>query len=319
MKMKRTADAAQKNSPLAQQKKRSILFYLRDWRLWLLLLPAVIYVFIFSYIPMYGVQIAFRDYKAKLGIWGSEWVGMKHFIRFFKFPNFKLYMENTLRLGVYGIMMFPVSVIFALMLNEVRNVKFKKAVQMISYMPYFLSTVVVCSMLLLFFDESKGVVNTVIEALGGERIDFLTVPEYFDDLYVLSNTWQVMGFGAIIYVAALSNVPQELIEAAKIDGASRLQVIWHVNIPTILPTIIIMLIFSCGGILSASHEKILLMQNSLNLSASQVISTYTYKIGIQGGQFSYATAIGLFNNLVNVALLIIVNKIAKKTSDISIW
>lgn len=319
MKIKRTADAAQENSPLAQQKKRSILFYLRDWRLWLLLLPAVIYVFIFSYIPMYGVQIAFRDYKAKLGIWGSEWVGMKHFIRFFKFPNFKLYMENTLRLGVYGIMMFPVSVIFALMLNEVRNVKFKKAVQMISYMPYFLSTVVVCSMLLLFFDESKGVVNTVIEALGGERIDFLTVPEYFDDLYVLSNTWQVMGFGAIIYVAALSNVPQELIEAAKIDGASRLQVIWHVNIPTILPTIIIMLIFSCGGILSASHEKILLMQNSLNLSASQVISTYTYKIGIQGGQFSYATAIGLFNNLVNVALLIIVNKIAKKTSDISIW
>jgi len=319
MKMKRTADVAQENSPLAQQKKRSILFFLRDWRLWLLLLPAVIYVFIFSYIPMYGVQIAFRDYKAKLGIWGSEWVGMKHFIRFFKFPNFKLYMENTLRLGVYGIMMFPVSVIFALMLNEVRNVKFKKAVQMISYMPYFLSTVVVCSMLLLFFDESKGVVNTVIEALGGERIDFLTVPEYFDDLYVLSNTWQVMGFGAIIYVAALSNVPQELIEAAKIDGASRLQVIWHVNIPTILPTIIIMLIFSCGGILSASHEKILLMQNSLNLSASQVISTYTYKIGIQGGQFSYATAIGLFNNLVNVALLIIVNKIAKKTSDISIW
>jgi len=319
MKMKRTADVAQENSPLAQQKKRSILFFLRDWRLWLLLLPAVNYVFIFSYIPMYGVQIAFRDYKAKLGIWGSEWVGMKHFIRFFKFPNFKLYMENTLRLGVYGIMMFPVSVIFALMLNEVRNVKFKKAVQMISYMPYFLSTVVVCSMLLLFFDESKGVVNTVIEALGGERIDFLTVPEYFDDLYVLSNTWQVMGFGAIIYVAALSNVPQELIEAAKIDGASRLQVIWHVNIPTILPTIIIMLIFSCGGILSASHEKILLMQNSLNLSASQVISTYTYKIGIQGGQFSYATAIGLFNNLVNVALLIIVNKIAKKTSDISIW
>lgn len=318
MKIKQESDA-QANSPLAQKKKRGIAWYLRDWRLYLLLLPAIIYVFIFSYIPMYGVQIAFRDYTAKAGIWGSKWVGMKHFIRFFKFPNFKLYLENTLRLGIYGTMMFPVSVIFALMLNEVRNIKFKKVVQMVSYMPYFLSTVVVCSMLLLFFDESKGVVNTIIEALGGERIDFITVPEYFDDLYVLSNTWQVMGFGAIIYVAALSNVPTELVEAAKIDGASRLQVIWHINIPTIMPTIIIMLIFSCGGILSASHEKILLMQNSLNLSASQVISTYTYKIGIQSGQFSYATAIGLFNNIVNVIILVIVNTIAKKTSEISIW
>lgn len=316
---RKQSSAPQGSSPLTQKKKHGIAWYLRDWRLWLLVLPAVVYVFIFSYIPMYGVQIAFRDYSAKAGIWGSEWVGLKHFIRFFKFPNFTLYLKNTLRLGIYSTMMFPVSVIFALMLNEVRNVKFKKVVQMVSYMPYFLSTVVVCSMLLLFFDESKGVVNTVIEALGGERIDFLTIPEYFDDLYVLSNVWQVMGFGAIIYVAALSNVPPELVEAAKIDGASRLQVIWHINIPSIMPTIIIMLIFSCGGILSASHEKILLMQNSLNLSASQVISTYTYKIGIQGGQFSYATAIGLFNNIVNVIILVIVNKIAKKASDISIW
>lgn len=319
MKEKNKEAAVQPDSPLRPKSKKGLGFYLRDWRLWLLLLPAVIYVFIFSYIPMYGVQIAFRDYTAKAGIWGSKWVGLKHFIRFFNFPNFKLYMENTLRLGIYGLSMFPVSIIFALMLNEVRSVKFKKAVQMISYMPYFLSTVVVCSMILLFFDENKGFVNTIIEFLGGQRIDFLTRPEFFDDIYVLSNTWQIMGFGAIIYVAALSNVPTELVEAARIDGASRLQIIWHIYLPSIMPTIIIMLIFSCGGILSASHEKILLLQNSLNLSASQVISTYTYKIGIQSGQFSYATAIGLFNNIVNVIILAIVNTIAKKTSEISIW
>jgi len=319
MKVLKKDDVVQQGRPLSAGERKGIGYYLRDWRLWLLLVPAVVYVFIFSYIPMYGVQIAFRDYTAKAGIWGSKWVGMKHFTRFFTFPNFKLYMENTLRLGIYGLSMFPVSIIFALMLNEVRSVKFKKAVQMISYMPYFLSTVVVCSMILLFFDENKGFVNTIIEALGGQRVDFLTRPEYFDDMYVLSNTWQIMGFGAIIYVAALSNVPTELVEAARIDGASRLQIIWHIYIPSIMPTIIIMLIFSCGGILSASHEKILLLQNSLNLSASQVISTYTYKIGIQGGQFSYATAIGLFNNIVNVIILTIVNTVAKKTSEISIW
>lgn len=308
-----------KLDPVSHTLKKRGRWFSRDWQLYLLLLPAVIYVIIFCYGPMYGVQIAFRDYSARKGIWGSDWVGFKHFIRFFKYPNFWLLLKNTLRLGIYCLLTFPLPVIFAIMVNEIRNQKFKKTVQMISYIPYFLSVVVVCSMVCLFFDGQTGVVNTIIEALGGERIDFLTVPEYFDELYVWSGVWQTLGFSAIIYVAALSNVPEELVEAARIDGASRWQIIWHVNIPCILPTIIIQLIFSCGGILGASHEKILLLQNPLNLSTSQVISTYVYELGIKGGQFSYSAAIGLFNNIVNVLVLFIVNKIAKKTTDISVW
>ena len=190
---------------------------------------------------------------------------------------------------------------------------------MISYIPHFLSTVVICSMLTLFLNERTGVLNEIIEALGGNRQEFLTVPAYFNDIYVWSGVWQGLGWGAIIYMAALAGVSQDLIDAAKVDGATRLQVIWHVNIPSILPTIVIMLIFSCGGILGVGFEKVYLLQNSLNLSASQVISTYVYEIGIRGGQFSYSSAIGLFNNIVNVVILGIVNAFAKKVSGTGIW
>ncbi len=294
-------------------------FGLKDWRLWLLLLPAIIYLFVFAYLPMYGVQIAFKDYSARAGIWGSKWVGLKYFKKFINHPNFKLYLVNTLRLGLYALTTFVLPIIFALMLNEVRNLKFKKAVQMISYMPHFLSVVVVCSMVTLFFNEQTGFVNTIIKDITGKTVPFLTKAALFDDVYVWSGAWQGLGWGAIIYTAALAGVPSELVDAAKIDGASRMQIIRHVNIPHILPTIVIMLIFACGGILGNDFQKILLLQNDLNLSRSQVISTYVYSIGIRGGEFSYASAIGLFNNIISVIIIVTVNKIAKKVSDIGIW
>lgn len=292
---------------------------LKDWRLWLLLLPAIIYLFVFAYLPMYGVQIAFKDYSARAGIWGSKWVGLKYFKKFISHPNFKLYLMNTLRLGLYALTTFVLPIIFALMLNEVRNLKFKKTVQMISYMPHFLSVVVVCSMVTLFFNEQTGFVNTIIKDITGKTVPFLTKAALFDDVYVWSGAWQGLGWGAIIYTAALSGVPSELVDAAKIDGANRMQIIKHVNIPHILPTIVIMLIFACGGILGNDFQKILLLQNDLNLSSSQVISTYVYSIGIRGGEFSYASAIGLFNNIISVIIIVIVNKVAKKVSDVGIW
>lgn len=287
--------------------------------LYLLLLPAIIYLFIFNYVPIYGVQIAFRDFSVKKGIWGSDWVGLKHFISFVTSPNFGLLMKNTLVLGLYGLATFPCAVVFALMLHEVKSVKFKKAVQMISYMPHFLSTVVVCSMISLFFHPYQGVVNKIIELFGGTAQDFLTIPEFFPHLYVWSGVWQQIGWNSIIYVAALAGVPNELVEAAKVDGAKRLQVIWHIYLPCILPTITIMLIMACGSILSVGFEKVFLMQNSLNLSASQVIATYEYQIGLKGGQFSYSTAIGLFNNIINITILCVVNRMAKKMSGTGIW
>ena len=283
------------------------------------MLPAIIYLILFNYMPMYGVQIAFKDFSNKAGILGSPWVGLKHFIRFVKFPNFFLLLKNTLVLGAYSVATFPCAVIFALLLNEVRNVKFKKTVQMISYMPHFLSTVVICSLLKLFMHPSQGVINLVIEQLGGTSQDFLTVPKYFSHIYVWSGVWQQIGWSSIIYMSALAGVSPELVEAARVDGAGRLQVIWHIYIPSILPTIVIMLILSCGNVLSVGFEKVFLMQNSLNLSASQIISTYVYETGLKGGQFSYSSAIGLFNNVVNVTILGIVNFVAKKLSGTGMW
>lgn len=299
--------------------KKAKKIFLKNWQLYVFLLPAIIYLFLFNYIPMYGVQIAFRDYTVKGGITGSEWVGLKYFLKFINYPNFSLLIKNTLSLSLYSLATFPCSIIFALLLNEVRNAKFKKTVQMISYMPYFLSTVVVCSMITLFFHPNTGVINKLIELLGGTSQDFLTIPSYFNDIYVWSGVWQGLGWNSIIYIAALAGVPEELVDAAKVDGANRLQVIWHVNLPAILPTIVIMLILSCGHILSVGFEKAYLLQNSLNLSASQIISTYVYEIGLNGGQFSYSSAIGLFNNVVNIILLLIVNSVAKKASGTGIW
>lgn len=310
-------------NPSARVGKTSVAAYLHSilthWQLYVLVLPAIVYIFIFNYLPMYGIQIAFKDFRTNLGIWGSEWVGLKHFERFISFPNFWLIVKNTARIGLYSLAMFPCSVILALLINEIRSIHFKKAVQMITYMPYFLSTVVVSSMIILFLNKETGVINSVIEFFGGERIGFMTTARYFEDIYVLSGVWQGVGWGTIIYLAVLSNVSPELIEAARVDGANRIQIINHVNLPSIMPTVVIMLILSSGGILSVGFEKVYLLQNSLNLSRSQVISTYVYDIGLRSSQFSYASAIGLFNTVINVLILMLVNVFAKKASDISIW
>jgi len=299
--------------------KKTVLGCLSNWQLYVLLLPAVIYIFIFNYMPMYGVQIAFKNFRTSLGIWDSPWVGFSHFRRFISFPNFKLIVMNTLRLGAYGLATFPCSIILALLLNEIKNTVFKKTVQMITYAPYFLSTVVVCSLILLFFNKDAGVINNIRALFGADRIQFMAESTYFSHIYIWSGVWQGIGWGTILYLAALTNVSPELIEAARIDGANKLQIIRHVNIPCIVPTITIMLILACGGILSVGFEKAYLLQTPLNLSRSQVISTYVYEVGIINTQFSYASAIGLFNVLVNVSLLLTVNAIAKKITEIGIW
>ena len=299
--------------------RKRLMAALTNWQLYVLILPAVVYVFIFSYMPMYGVQIAFKNFRPSKGIWGSPWVGLQHFIKFVKYPNFKMIILNTMRISLYSLATFPLSVLLALFMNELNNQKFKKTVQMITYAPHFVSTVVICSMITLFLNKSNGLLNNIVALFGGERVSFLEMPRYFATIYVWSGVWQGIGWGTIIYLAALAGVSPELVEAARIDGANRLQIVIHVNLPTIAPTIIIMLIMSCGGILSVGFEKVYLLQNPLNLDASQVISTYVYELGLLNAQFSYSSAIGLFNTIVNVTLLLIVNAVAKRVSDISLW
>ena len=292
---------------------------LENWQHYLLLLPAVVYLVIFHYIPMYGVQIAFRDFRASKGILGSEWVGMKHFIRFLNYPDFWKILWNTLSITLYNLATFPLGVILALMINEVRNQGFKKTVQMVTYAPHFISTVVVCSMITLFLSKNNGIVNHAIAALGGERIDFMTQSHMFPSIVVWSGVWQSIGWSTIIYMSALAGISEEMVEAARIDGASRLQIVLHMNLPTIMPTVITMLILNCGNLLSLGFEKIYLLQNSLNLDNSQIIATYVYEVGLVSAQFSYSAAIGLFNNVVNILLLLIVNGVSRRISNISLF
>jgi putative aldouronate transport system permease protein len=291
----------------------------RYWPLYLLLAPAAVYTLIFNYGPLYGVIIAFKNFNPVQGILGSPWAGLEHFIRFVNFPNFPKLLRNTMGISLYALATFPVSLLFALSLNEMRNAKYKKFVQLATYMPNFISVVILCGMVLLFFNRSMGLVNNVLETMGFQRVDFLAGPGYFPHLYVWSGVWQQFGWGSIIYLAALSNVSGELIEAARMDGASRLQIIWHVHLPDIVPIVILLLILSCGGILSTDFQKILLLQNDLNREASEVISSYVYEIGLVTHQYSYSAAIGLFNTVVNVLILLLVNAVAKKTTSVGIW
>lgn len=288
------------------------------WQIYLLILPALIYIMIFNYGPMYGIIIAFKDYKTKLGYLGSEWVGLKHFIRFLSYPDFWKLLRNTLSISVYSLATFPCAVIVSLLINEIRGARFKKTVQMITYAPHFLSTVVMGGIIILMVGR-QGPIGRMVALITGTSQDLLAVPEYFSDIYVWSGVWQSLGWNTIIFLSALAGVPAELAEAAKIDGANRTQVIRHVNIPYIMPTIMITFIMRTGTILSVGFEKIFLLQNDLNLDTSRVISTYTYELGIVGGQFSYSTAIGLFNNVVNILMILTVNKISKKLSGIGIW
>ena len=290
-----------------------------SWQWYVLLLPGLLYLLIFSYGPMYGLQIAFKDYRANLGIWNSGWVGLKHFIRFLEYPKFWTMIKNTLSITLYSLATFPLPIIFALFLNEIKNQRFKKAVQMITYMPHFLSEVVVCSLVILLLDRSFGPVNNLIAALGGERISFMSIPEAFSSIYVWSGVWQSLGWNSILYISALAAVSMEEVEAARIDGASRFQIMWYINIPTIMPTIVITFIMRMGSLLGVGYTKILLLQNDLTIDVSTVISTYTYEVGLIGGQYSYSSAIGLFNNVVNIIILLLANAVSKKVSDIGLF
>lgn len=289
-------------------------------QIYILLLPTALYFLIFKYGPMYGLQMAFRNYNTGLGIMNSPWVGLQYFERVLSRMYFYQVINNTLTISLASLIFgFPFPVLFALMLNEMRAGKGKKLIQTITYAPHFISTVVVAAMVTLFLSPSSGVLNKILMIFGIEAQNFLMKPEYFVPIYVISGIWQNLGWNAIIYVAALASVNPELHESAVIDGASRLQRICHINFPCILPTIIIMLILQTGSLLNVGFEKVFLLSNEAVLETSEVISTYTYRIGITGAQFSQSAAIGLFNSVVQFALLVLVNFIAGKVSETSLW
>lgn len=304
----------------SKKRKNFIKVFKRDYPLWLFVLPGIILTFIFSYIPLYGIQIAFRNYNAKLGFWDSPWVGLYHFQRFFDSPYFISTIKNTLVLGVYTLIAgFPIPIILALLLNSFRHKRYRKLIQTITYAPNFISTVVMCGMLLLFLSPSVGIINNIIELFGGKSINFMADKSYWRHIYVWSGIWQTMGWSSVIYFAALAGISPELHEAAVMDGATKFQLVKFIDFPSILPTATILLILNCGNILSIGFEKVFLLQNDLNLSVSQVISTYTYQVGLIDNNISYSTAIGLFNSIINAILLITVNKASNKLSGVSLW
>ena len=309
------------NNVIMISRSRNIKKYLREyWPFYVFIAPALVVTFIFSYVPMYGLQIAFKNYSARLGIWNSEWVGLKHILRFINIYDFWPLIRNTLMISFYSILFgFPVPIIFALMINEINSSKYKRFVQMASYAPYFISVVALVGLINLFFKRETGIVNLLLSILGREGHNFLTDSSWFRRLYVGSGIWQSAGWGTIIYLAVLSQVDAESVEAAVIDGATRLQKIRYINLPALFPIISIQLILTAGSLMNVGFEKVFLMQNNLNKETSSVIATYIYDLGIIGGEFSYTTAIGFFNSLINALMLVTVNTIAKKLNAASLW
>ncbi|MGI6634686.1 MAG: ABC transporter permease [Christensenellales bacterium] len=289
--------------------------------LYILVLAPVAYLIIFKYIPIYGVQIAFRDFTPVRTVANSPWVSLKYVRKFLTNYQFERIMWNTIKISFLSLATFPLPIIFALMLNYLPFRRLKKTIQLVSYAPHFISTVVMVGIILQFLDVRGGLINYFIVLCGGEPINFMAIPEYFVSIYIWSGVWQSIGYNSIIYIAALSGVSPELHEAAIVDGANIMKRIWHVDVPTILPTMTILLIMRCGSILSVNFEKVFLMQNNLNIRVSEIISTYVYKQGLATSipQYSYAAAIGLFVSVINVALLVTVNAIAKRTSEASLW
>lgn len=304
--------------------KHTLKKIIKHWPLYAFLFLPVLYIFVFKYLPMGGLAIAFQDFRFRRGIFGSEWVGFKHFIDFFQNYNFKRTLLNTIVLSVYNLMAsFPLAVLFALVLNSLRNQRFQKVTQAIACLPHFISTVVMVGIVFQLFDSRTGLYGIIGEALTGAYPDNLFASGAgFRHAYVWSGVWKSFGWGSILYTAALAGIDPSYHEAAQIDGATRWQRIWHIDLPGILPTIITMLILNMGSIMNVGFEKVLLMQNTLNLSASEIISTYSYRVGLAakaGTNMSYGAAIGLFNSVVNFILLVSVNKISKKVSDTSLW
>ncbi len=292
----------------------------RDRALLLIVLPVVIHYIVFFYYPMYGNIIAFKHYSPTKGIWGSDWAGFTYFIRFFKSPYFLRVLKNTILISVYSILWgFPIPIIFALMTNDLGAKVYKRVVQAVSYIPYFISTVIICGMIVNFLSPSNGIINVIIRFFGGESINFLMEPKWFKTVFITSGIWQGFGWSAIIYLAALTGVSQELYEAAKIDGATRLQRVLHISIPSIMPTIVVTFILQIGTLMSVGYEKVILLYNPVTLEAADVISSYTYRTGLVEGNYSFASAVGLFNSAINLILVIIANKLSKKVSEVSLW
>ena len=286
---------------------------------YIMLIPVLAFLIIFSYVPMYGIIIAFKDYVSTKGILGSDWVGFQHFTDFFKSIFFGRLMKNTLVLSFCDLIFaFPASIIFALLLNEVHHRRYKKVVQTIAYMPNFISMVVIAGMVITF-TSTTGPISSIIQTFGGQPVDLLSEPGYFPAIYVISGIWQGVGFGSIIYLASISNIDQELYEAAVMDGANRFKQALHVTLPCLAPTITILLILRLGGMMSVGYEKIILLSNGNNMETADVISTYVYRAGILLSNYSYSTAIGLFNNVINFVLLLAANRVSKKITDISLW
>ncbi|WP_432807123.1 ABC transporter permease [Paenibacillus cellulositrophicus] len=284
------------------------------------MIPPVLFFILFKYLPMANAVLAFKNYQVTKGIWGSTWVGTKYFDMLFNNPQFWTLIKNTLFLSLYQLAAtFPIPIILALLLNEVRSLRFKKAVQLITYAPFFISTVVMVSIIMIFLAPRLGLLNVILNAMGMESTNFLGDPTKFRSVYVWSEVWQTTGYSCVIYLAALAGVDPSLYEAAKVDGASRLQKIIHVDIPGILPAAVIILILSVGNIMSLGFEKVYLMQNPLNLQSSEIISTYVYKIGLLNANYSFATAVGLFNSVINLILLVAVNAVSRRISENSLW
>ena len=305
-----------------KQKKRHLIWkqMKANYFLYIFLLPATVYLGIFAYGPLYGIQIAFKDFYAFKGIVGSPWVGLKHFVTFFNSPRFSLLLGNTLTISVYSLLAgFPFPIILALLLNYTPRRGLRRFAQTVSYAPHFISIVVLAGMLNVFLSPKSGFINTLLGYIGVGPIFFMGLSSAFKHIYVWSGVWQSAGWSSIIYLAALSGVSPELHEAAIIDGANKLQRIAHIDIPTIMPTMVILLVMSFGSIMNVGYEKAFLLQNSLNLTSSEIISTYTYKVGLMDAKYSYSTAIGLFNNVINFTLLIIVNRVARVLSGSSLW
>lgn len=302
-------------------KLQTLIHLLRRTKyLQLMLLPGIIYFIIFHYVPMYGVIIAFKDFNMRRGIMASEWVGFEHFVSFFQHPFFWRLLRNTLLLNIYNLLWyFPLPIVFALMLNEIRNVYFKKFVQTVSYLPHFISTVSLVGMLFLILSPQTGFINRIIVSMGMEPIYFMAETSWFRTIFISSGIWQNLGWDAIIYLAALTSVDAEQYEAARIDGASRLQQIWRITLPAISGTIVIMLILKMGGMMSSNTDKVLLMQSPITYEVSDVIGTYVYRRGLVEAEYSLGSAIDLFNSAINITLLLCANRISKCFSDSSLF
>ena len=293
----------------------------KDWQLWAMILPALAYIIIFCYVPMYGIQLAFRKYDFSKGLTGGDWVGFKYFIQYFESPMFWTTLRNTFVISFFTLVCgFPAPILLALVVNSLRQKKLRRVVQTAVYMPYFISTVVMVAILQILLSPSTGGVSNLLKSLHiiPQSINLLGTPSAFVPVYVLSGIWQSAGWNSIIFIAALASVDGQLYDAAKVDGANRWQQVIHVELPAIVPTIVILLIMNMGRVLSVGFEKVFLMQNDLNLSVSEVISTYVFNIGVQSGQFSFGSAVGLFNTVINFAFLMIANMVSKKAADISL-